>query len=151
MIFSKLISVMKADPSLAGNSRTRTLQRAAETVGGAPLLAEQLNVPLADLEQWLASTQPMPHEIFSRALDIVAAGPFRMRGTGAGALRSAQHAQRRQAHADKMYEMAAIIQESADRAHRMADRAQRDADAACDVADVERIFEDSRKRSGPDL
>lgn len=135
---------MKTDDTLTGNSRTRTLQRAAESLGGTPVLADHLNVPLAELESWLASTHPMPHEIFSRALDIVAAGPFRMLGTG-DAHRSALEAKRAQAHAHRLQMVADRMHENAERAQAIADRAQHEADVACDRADIARIIEDSRR------
>lgn len=57
----------------------RTLARALVIVGSANRLAEVLNVPLADLEGWLAGKAQPPHEVFIAALDIVArgAGPVR--------------------------------------------------------------------------
>jgi hypothetical protein len=48
----------------------RTLQRAAERLGGRWALARYLRVPRADLEAWLRG-QPPPRAIFLNAVDLV--------------------------------------------------------------------------------
>jgi len=52
----------------------RTLARALEITGSRAALAEALGVPPAELETWLGGETPLPHEVFIKALDIVAAG-----------------------------------------------------------------------------
>jgi hypothetical protein len=52
----------------------RTLARALEIVGSRAALAEALGAPPAQLDTWLGGQAPLPHEIFIKALDIVAAG-----------------------------------------------------------------------------
>ena len=50
----------------------RTLERAAETLGGVSPLAAQLGVPVAEVERWIAGIPPPPAaRIYISALDIV--------------------------------------------------------------------------------
>jgi hypothetical protein len=58
------------------NSHTRTLQRAAQRVGGPEGLAAELAVPLTMLQAWMRGEGAPPFAVFSKALDIVARGPF---------------------------------------------------------------------------
>ena len=51
----------------------QTLRRAAQIAGGLSQLSTQLGVPERALEAWLQGTQPIPPEIFLRAVDIVTA------------------------------------------------------------------------------
>lgn len=51
----------------------QTLRRAAEIAGGLSQLSTQLGVPERAVEEWLQGTQPIPPEIFLRAVDIVTA------------------------------------------------------------------------------
>ena len=51
----------------------QTLRRAAEIAGGLSQLSTQLGVPERALEVWLTGTQPIPPEVFLRAVDIVTA------------------------------------------------------------------------------
>lgn len=53
---------------------TRTLQRAADTLGGYERLARALGVTLAQLRLWTTGVEVPPIEVFTAALDIVAAG-----------------------------------------------------------------------------
>jgi len=56
----------------------RTLALAAQTLGGVAQLAAKLNVPLEDIERWIAGTPPRPHNSFYlAALDIVSAGSLK--------------------------------------------------------------------------
>lgn len=59
-----------------GTAHTRTLQAAADTLGSASRLAAYLSVPLADLTRWISGEEHPPHDIFLRALDVVAGGPL---------------------------------------------------------------------------
>jgi hypothetical protein len=50
---------------------SRTLQKAAELVGGQKALARRLRVPLAELQKWIAGSGQPPMAIFLRAVDLV--------------------------------------------------------------------------------
>jgi DNA-binding transcriptional regulator YdaS (Cro superfamily) len=50
---------------------SRTLQRAAELVGGPQELARRLGIFPSQLLPWLADTSTPPTEIFLKAVDIV--------------------------------------------------------------------------------
>ena len=56
-------------------AHVRTLQRALEIVVTKERLAGELNVPIEDLDEYLAGTKPLPNQVFLDALDIVAAKP----------------------------------------------------------------------------
>ena len=50
----------------------RTLERAAESLGGISLLAAKLGVSIAEVERWIAGIPPPPAaRIYISALDIV--------------------------------------------------------------------------------
>lgn len=49
----------------------RTLQRAADIVGGPDALAQRLKVTPSHLELWLKGLESPREEIFLRAVDIV--------------------------------------------------------------------------------
>jgi hypothetical protein len=49
----------------------RTLRRAAEIAGGATEFATRLGIPQRSLSIWIAGVEPVPTEIFLRAVDIV--------------------------------------------------------------------------------
>lgn len=49
----------------------RTLQKAAELVGGNRPLARRLRVPLGELEKWISGGGEPPMAIFLRAVDLV--------------------------------------------------------------------------------
>jgi len=81
----------------SGSAPSRTLARAAKTLGGAQALAERLGVEQAILERWMAGEATPPDDVFLQALDIVAGGP-RLDPAGRDAARRAQsHADRLQA------------------------------------------------------
>ena len=50
---------------------SKTLQKAAELVGGQKKLARQLRVPLAELEKWIADKDEPPTATFLAAVDLV--------------------------------------------------------------------------------
>jgi transcriptional regulator with XRE-family HTH domain len=52
------------------------LRNAALSLGGIERLAEELGVAASALEEWLRGDSAPPFDVFSRALDIVARGPF---------------------------------------------------------------------------
>jgi len=58
------------------NSHTRTLRSAAQTLGSPEALATELGVTLDVLQAWMRGDSAPPFAVFSRALDIVARGPF---------------------------------------------------------------------------
>ena len=106
-----------APPTPKTSAYTRTLTRAAETLGGTAQLAEHLKVEHAALERWIAGEEFPPHEAFLDALDIVAAGP-RLDPAARPA------AGRTQAHADRLQAAANRVRESADRMQTSAELAQ---------------------------
>jgi hypothetical protein len=57
-------------------SVTRTLERARRALGGVARLADYLGVSQLELNEWLAGRRKPPITIFTRALDVVARGPF---------------------------------------------------------------------------
>jgi hypothetical protein len=54
--------------------QTRTLRRAAETLGGVDELAALLNTPEEDIQRWIIGVERPPQVAFLKALDIVAYG-----------------------------------------------------------------------------
>jgi hypothetical protein len=50
---------------------SRTLQRAAEILGGRDRLSRQLRVPARELDRWIAEEAEPPRGVFLRAVDIV--------------------------------------------------------------------------------
>ena len=63
-------------------SRTRTLAKAAETLGGEQALAVALGVNVYALAGWLRGTIQLPDAPYFAALDIVADGPFNNKERG---------------------------------------------------------------------
>jgi DNA-binding transcriptional regulator YdaS (Cro superfamily) len=49
----------------------RTVQRAAEVLGGIEALQGHLGVPMTHLSLWLEGTAPVPTEVFLRCVDVV--------------------------------------------------------------------------------
>jgi hypothetical protein len=49
----------------------RTLQKAAELIGGRQKLARHLRVPAAELEKWLSDGATPPISTFLKAVDLV--------------------------------------------------------------------------------
>ena len=100
-----------------GSAATRTLARAAKTLGGAQALAQRLEVEQAILDGWMAGEAIPPYDVFLKALDIVAGGP-RVDTDRRGAARRAQ------AHADRLQAAANRVRESAERLQSSAELAQ---------------------------
>jgi hypothetical protein len=50
---------------------SRTFQKAAELLGDRKALARELQVPMADLEKWIAGSAKPPMQVFLRAIDLV--------------------------------------------------------------------------------
>jgi hypothetical protein len=104
-----------------GSAATRTLVRAAKTLGGAQALAERLGVEPPILERWMAGEAIPPYDVFLKALDIVARSP-RPDAHGRDAARRKQtHADRLQAAANRVRESAARLQSSAELAQAQAE------------------------------
>lgn len=61
------------------NPKVRTIQRAAEALGGERALADALGVKAEDVARWLAGTAPAEDAVYLAALDIVAQGCLRKR------------------------------------------------------------------------
>jgi hypothetical protein len=55
---------------------TRTLERAAEMLGGEQALAEYLNVPPRRLDWWLRGDTELPTEIFLQLVDLLLENGF---------------------------------------------------------------------------
>ena len=49
----------------------RTLQKAADLLGGRKKLARYLRVPLGELESWMSGNQVPPIGVFLKAVDLV--------------------------------------------------------------------------------
>ena len=60
----------------ADTSVTRTLNLALWSLGSAERLASQLGASQTELADWLEGRRTPPTEIYVRALDLVARGPF---------------------------------------------------------------------------
>jgi DNA-binding transcriptional regulator YdaS (Cro superfamily) len=61
---------------VADTSITRTLTLALRSLGGAERLAAHLGVSESRLREWLAGRGQPPTDVYLRALDVVAKGPF---------------------------------------------------------------------------
>ena len=58
-------------PALTASIYRRTLQKAAELMGGREELARELGASVAELNDWLAAKAPVPPAIFLSAVDLV--------------------------------------------------------------------------------
>ena len=56
---------------MASSVYSRALSRAAELVGGREKLAKILQVPAAELDDWLTDRAKPPREIFLRIVDLI--------------------------------------------------------------------------------
>jgi hypothetical protein len=56
---------------VASSVYSRTLQKAAELIGGPKKLCRHLRVPMADLQGWIEDKAVPPLAIFLRAVDLV--------------------------------------------------------------------------------
>ena len=65
------------DPTARLQSRqtihSRTVQRAAEILGGSVALKRHLGVPMTRVSLWMHGNAPVPTDIFLRCVDIVLA------------------------------------------------------------------------------
>ena len=104
-----------------GSAATRTLVRAAKTLGGAQALAERLGVEPPILERWMAGEAIPPYDVFLKALDIVARSPRPDAHGRDTARRKQTHADRLQAAANRVRESAARLQSSAELAQAQAE------------------------------
>jgi hypothetical protein len=62
----------------------RTLQKAADLLGGRKQLARHLRVPIAELENWMSGSQVPPIGVFLKAVDLVLDETGAPRDTDAG-------------------------------------------------------------------
>jgi hypothetical protein len=62
--------------ALTENPYTRTLRRALEHAGSLDDLARHLGVPVTLLQNWLKGVAPLPPEVYLKAIDMVARGPY---------------------------------------------------------------------------
>jgi hypothetical protein len=56
---------------LAASVYSRTLQKAAELLGGRAKLCRHLRVPSEDLQKWIDDKAVPPQGIFLRAVDVI--------------------------------------------------------------------------------
>ena len=56
---------------MAASVYSRTLQKAAELLGGRQKLARVLRVPIKDLEAWIADEAKPPLNVFLRVVDLI--------------------------------------------------------------------------------
>ena len=56
---------------MAPSVYSRAVRKAAELVGGREKLSRTLQVPLAEIEKWLADQAKPPREIFLRVVDLI--------------------------------------------------------------------------------
>lgn len=56
------------------SAQTRTLERALRLLGSKERLAAALQIPVADLDDYLAGKKRLPYRAFIAAIDIVARG-----------------------------------------------------------------------------
>ena len=56
---------------MAASVYSRTLQKAADLVGGRKKLARTLRAPMKDLEAWIADEAKPPLNVFLRAVDLI--------------------------------------------------------------------------------
>jgi hypothetical protein len=56
---------------VASSVYSRTLQKAAELIGGPKKLCRHLRVPMADLQNWIDDKAVPPIAIFLRAVDLI--------------------------------------------------------------------------------
>lgn len=54
---------------------TRTLEKAAQILGGQAELAEYLHVTRGDLAAWMEGRSELPTSFFISAVDVIAANP----------------------------------------------------------------------------
>jgi len=62
---------MGNDGRMASSVYSRTLQKAADLLGGRKKLARILRVPMKDLEAWIADEVKPPLNVFLRVVDII--------------------------------------------------------------------------------
>jgi hypothetical protein len=128
------------------NAKIRTLERAVAAYGGARHLPAYLNLERSQVEDWLAGRVEIPPEIFALALDLVAAGPF-VRWCGDD---DSAKAERHQAHATQLQDIADRIKASAARAQHIADEARRTADRAAALARVQHVLAEAESEQQPE-
>jgi hypothetical protein len=71
--------LMHTQATVPDNSVTRTLALALSSVGSLERLAHYLEVSEAELGKWMEGCGTPPTRVYTRALDLVAGGPFSRR------------------------------------------------------------------------
>lgn len=56
---------------MASSVYSRTLQKAAELIGGYPKLCRRLQVPPLEMQRWIADKAVPPMGIFLRVVDLI--------------------------------------------------------------------------------
>ena len=56
---------------MASSVYSRTLQKAAELIGGYSKLSRHLRVPVAELQRWIEDRAAPPTAVFLRAVDLI--------------------------------------------------------------------------------
>ena len=56
---------------MASSVYSRTLQKAAELIGGYAKLSRHLRVPVAELQRWIEDRAVPPMGVFLRAVDLI--------------------------------------------------------------------------------
>jgi hypothetical protein len=56
---------------MAASVYSRALQKAAELLGGREKLSKILQVPAAEIDQWIADQAKPPREVFLRIVDLI--------------------------------------------------------------------------------
>jgi hypothetical protein len=56
---------------VAASVYSRTLQKAAELIGGRARLCRHLHVPAAELQKWIGDKAVPPMGVFLRAVDLI--------------------------------------------------------------------------------
>ena len=56
---------------MAPSVYSRAVRKAAEQLGGREKLSRTLQVPLAEIEKWIADEAKPPREIFLRVVDLI--------------------------------------------------------------------------------
>lgn len=56
---------------MAASVYARAVRKAAELIGGRDQLSRTLQVPLAEIEKWIAEKGKPPREVFLRVVDLI--------------------------------------------------------------------------------
>ena len=65
------MAALRNDAGVTSSVYSRALMKAAELIGGRAELARVLQIPVAEVERWIAGDSKPPREIFLRVVDII--------------------------------------------------------------------------------